>query len=245
MNIGARLRTGREARGLSVTAVAEALRVQPRFISAIEENDWRTMPPRPYGRGFVRAYAAYVGENPEQTVRDYFAQFAPAPALPSEAPPREPSRRPAAATLPHVRRGLAAAVLIGAIGGLALFAALRDGGSRSAPPMGGVGAVGTAAPIATGTGGTAAPSVQARTTESPVSVAIEATAPAWVTASVDGRRVLYRTMAAGEREMLRGRENIALRVGDAGAIRWQVNGAPAVVMGRSGAVKSARVTPPG
>jgi hypothetical protein len=55
--------------------------------------------------------------------------------------------------------------------------------------------------------------------------------------------VVYRTLQPGERETLRGREIIAVRVGDAGAIRVQVNGGPASVMGPSGAVRSTRVTP--
>ena len=160
MNIGARLRTGREARGLSVTAVAAALRVQPRFISAIEENDWRTMPPA-YGRGFVRAYAAYVGENPDRLCANYFAQVRTAPALPSDAPPREPSRVLATApsrTCPRSRRCRSDR----AIGGLALFAALQAGGPEVAPTGVSVPSV-PLLPMATGQA-ERCPRTQARTT---------------------------------------------------------------------------------
>jgi cytoskeletal protein RodZ len=237
MNIGARLRMGREARGLSLLALAEALRVQPKYLAAIEENDWRAIPPRPYGRGFVRAYAAYIGENPEQTVRDFFAQFAPPPPAANI-----PERRRAVLAHPKLARmrgGLAVAVLACVIAGLVLVAALRPGRTRETPATDAVGTSGTAAPVPAATDLAAAPSVEAA---APVSVAIEATAPAWVTASVDGRRLVYRTLQPGERETLRGRENIALRVGDAGAIRLQINGGAASMMGPSGAVRSARFT---
>src|SRR3954463_5264625 len=95
MNIGARLQTSREQRGYSIADAAAALRIQPRYLIAIEHNDFGTLPPRPYGRGFVRAYAAHLGENPEQTVRDFFAQFSPptpiAPVV--DAAPARPKRR--------------------------------------------------------------------------------------------------------------------------------------------------------
>ena len=235
MNMGARLRMGREARGLSLLALAEALRVQPKYLAAIEGNDWRAIPPRPYGRGFVRAYAAYIGENPEQTVRDFFAQFAPPPAANIPEPHSNVLAYP---KLARMRGGLAGAVLACVIAGLVLVAALRPGRTRETPATGAVGTSGTAAPVPAATD-VAAPSGEAA---APVSLAIEATAPAWVTASVDGRRMVYRTLQPGERETLRGREYIALRVGDAGAIRLQINGGAASVMGPSGAVRSARFT---
>jgi hypothetical protein len=96
-----------------------------------------------------------------------------------------------------------------------------------------------------GTGGPedGAAAVAAPTT--PVTVQIEAIEPVWVTASADAQRTLYRTMRAGERETLRGDREIIVRAGNAGLLRWQVNGQPAVVMGPRGAVQSLRVTPGG
>ena len=49
--------------------------MQPRILTAIEENDLRSIPPKPFGRGFVRAYAREVGIDPERAVQDYFGQF--------------------------------------------------------------------------------------------------------------------------------------------------------------------------
>ena len=61
MDIGTQLRNAREARGLTLDALSRSTRVQPRILSAIEQNDSMRLPPRPYGRGFVRAYASEVG----------------------------------------------------------------------------------------------------------------------------------------------------------------------------------------
>ena len=83
-DIGAQLRSTREAQGLTLETMAHRTRVQPRFLTAIEENDLRSIPPKPFGRGFVRAYAREVGLDPERAVHDYFGQF---PAVVTETPP--------------------------------------------------------------------------------------------------------------------------------------------------------------
>jgi hypothetical protein len=78
-----------------------------------------------------------------------------------------------------------------------------------------------------------------------VTVQIAATQPVWVTASADSQRTLYRTLQAGERVTLHGDREIVIRVGNAGLVRWQVNGQPESVLGPRGAVQSLRVTPGG
>ena len=90
MDIGARLRDAREARGLTIDALSRSTRVQPKLLSAIERNDSVVLPPRPYGRGFVRAYASEVGLDPDGTVRDFFSQFGLADVA-RAAPPLQPS----------------------------------------------------------------------------------------------------------------------------------------------------------
>jgi hypothetical protein len=75
-------------------------------------------------------------------------------------------------------------------------------------------------------------------------VTLDASGTSWVAATVDGTRTVYRNLQAGERETLRGQE-IVLRVGDAAAVRWQVNGGAASIMGEPGQVRDARITPQG
>jgi cytoskeleton protein RodZ len=54
---GARLRQGREAAGLSVDAVAQQLKLAPRQVTALEDDDFAALPGRTFVRGFVRNYA--------------------------------------------------------------------------------------------------------------------------------------------------------------------------------------------
>ena len=54
MSIGAQLRASREARGLTIDALAHTTRVQPRILAAIERDDVAAVPPRAVGRGVVK-----------------------------------------------------------------------------------------------------------------------------------------------------------------------------------------------
>ncbi len=54
---GARLRDGRMAAGLSIDAVAQQLKLAPRQVVALEQDDFPQLPGRTFIRGFVRNYA--------------------------------------------------------------------------------------------------------------------------------------------------------------------------------------------
>ncbi|MFM9937050.1 MAG: helix-turn-helix domain-containing protein [Novosphingobium sp.] len=59
--VALRLRTAREALGLSVADVAVRTRITLRHIEALEKGDYTAMPGRPYAIGFARGYARAVG----------------------------------------------------------------------------------------------------------------------------------------------------------------------------------------
>ena len=82
--VGARLRAAREAKRLSVHALATTTKIPGGALDALEENDVARLPGGIFSRGFVRSYAAAVGLNPEQTVRDVVAQL-PAPERATDA----------------------------------------------------------------------------------------------------------------------------------------------------------------
>ncbi len=274
MNVGAQLRTSREARGLSLTAVAHTTRVQPRILAAIEQNDITVVPPRPFGRGFVRAYARELGLDADAVTRDYFEQFAPV-----EPPPVASGQTRAAEALnwtaalsrwPVVAVAAAAVVAVAfalrpssAPSPAASPAAIGTSGTAPTPAAGdGSSAVATAAPTSplqsgASAGPSALPSGTSPGASAPVAGALEgtsaaaanvtvvitATRRAWVSARSDGRRSLYQFVMPGSPQTLTGARDITLRVGDAGALRWTINGRDAGPMGRSGEVRDLRVTP--
>jgi cytoskeleton protein RodZ len=54
---GAALRRAREARGLAIDDIANALKLTPKQVSAIEDEDFQQLPGTTFARGFVRNYA--------------------------------------------------------------------------------------------------------------------------------------------------------------------------------------------
>ena len=61
---GGQLRAAREAAGWSQEAVAQQLKLAPRQVRAIEEDDYARLPGRTFVRGFVRNYARLLHLDP-------------------------------------------------------------------------------------------------------------------------------------------------------------------------------------
>lgn len=77
---GTLLAAAREAAGLTIDAVAQQLKLAPRQVRAIEEDDYTHLPGRTFVRGFVRNYARLLHLDPE-TVVGALPAAAAAPAL--------------------------------------------------------------------------------------------------------------------------------------------------------------------
>ena len=88
---GAALKAAREAAGLSVDTVAQQLKLAPRQVKALEEDDFERLPGRTFVRGFARNYARFMQLDPD-TVLGLMPAAGSAPAL--ERPPLAASRRP-------------------------------------------------------------------------------------------------------------------------------------------------------
>jgi len=67
-SFGSQLRETREARGLSLEAVADATRIAPRHLSALEQSDVEALPPGPFAKGYIEAYSRLLGIDPEPIV---------------------------------------------------------------------------------------------------------------------------------------------------------------------------------
>jgi cytoskeleton protein RodZ len=83
---GARLRAAREAAGLSLDQVAQQLKLAPRQVKALEDEDFARLPGRTFARGFVRNYARLLnldGDDLLALLPDGNAPALEAPALQS------------------------------------------------------------------------------------------------------------------------------------------------------------------
>jgi curved DNA-binding protein CbpA len=72
---GAVLKMLRELRGLSSRNVADATKLSARYIEAIEDDNYKKLPARPYLRGFLFSYARAIGYEPHRIVNDYMKRY--------------------------------------------------------------------------------------------------------------------------------------------------------------------------
>ena len=70
-SFGERLRREREMRGVSLDDIADATKIGTRLLRALEEEHFELLPGGIFNKGFVRAYAKYLGLNEEEAVADY------------------------------------------------------------------------------------------------------------------------------------------------------------------------------
>jgi transcriptional regulator with XRE-family HTH domain len=68
------LRRAREARGLTLAAVAERTRIALHHLEALERGDLEAMPAGPFGKSYIRSYAEVLGIDPAPILGAYHLQ---------------------------------------------------------------------------------------------------------------------------------------------------------------------------
>ena len=238
-DVGARLRTAREAKQISLREIAETTKISVSALEALEENDVAQLPGGIFTRAFVRSYATEVGLDPEETMRDFVAQV-PAEGIDEEEKYDNQSREH---DLFQSQQRMAGTVLKLVAIGLPVAGLLLYLGTRAVP-------TGTDAPEAPPA---PAPVERPVRTEPPapaepmsqgsLTIVLRPRADCWVSLRVDGESVFERVMQAGERESYEADDEIILNVGDAGAFAFAINQQVGRSLGASGEVVTARITP--
>lgn len=71
LTLGEKLQQAREARGITISEVAEQTRISPIYLDCIENNDYRTLPGGIFNKGFIKSFAKYVGIDEQEALHDY------------------------------------------------------------------------------------------------------------------------------------------------------------------------------
>ncbi len=238
-SFGEDLRRERELRQISLREVAEATKINLRFLEALENNDFEVLPGGFFVRGFIKSYARHIGISEEAMVNAYLMEMSQqrksAPAAASgAAPPAAPE--PAAAPLPARPTAARPAGSSGArlvpVGAslLAFFglAFLLWNGVRQM----GAGAARQAPPAAPPVEAAAAPPREGVAPQPPpplpdlLQIDLVLRERAWVRVQCDGRELVNRTLEAGSRRSFECREEVSLSASDAGALEVEINGRP-------------------
>src|ERR1051325_4452403 len=68
---GDRLRREREMRGIPLDEISESTKISRRHLEALEREHFDQLPGGVFNKGFVRAYAHFLGIDEDEAVADY------------------------------------------------------------------------------------------------------------------------------------------------------------------------------
>jgi cytoskeleton protein RodZ len=261
-SFGERMRREREMRGIKLEEISESTKISRRNLLALEEEHFERLPGGIFNKGFVRAYARFLGLDEDQAVHDFMTASAdydqPAALQPpgSETSVVKPPVIPSDAS--EKRKQLAwalSAVMVLAAGGMGWYS--LNYSKRPSPDQNsaGIAAINGSeqaqGPERSAPSASVAPEL-ARSLVGPggvpqrqVVVAIRASQETWVSMVVDGKPFMDQVLMPGNESTVRARESVVLRTGNAGGLQVSYNGEPLAPAGKAGQVRTLTFTPRG
>lgn len=234
---GERLKREREMREVSLKEVTSATRIGPRFLEALENEEWDKLPGGIFNRGFVRSIARFLGLDEENLLAEYDLargdQSMPAPQPYENKLPRPPIWLPILAVLALL--AVLGGLVAGGIYGWRWYSARRAAKQSSSSAL-------LAAPTQTGVASAqptaaAAPSSDSAiaTAAVPLDLAVSTSAATRVLILADGTVLLDAEIPAGETHHFSASQQFEVTVADSSAVLLELNGRAMPPVGTPGA----------
>jgi cytoskeleton protein RodZ len=264
-SFGDKLRREREMRGITLGEMSESTKISTRHLESLEKEEFGSLPGGVFNKGFVRAYARFLGIDEDEAVADYAA-------LVNETPPpedkfpldihKEPNRElnPKKSNFPLL---FAVAALIGVLIGYTAWS--KNKKTHPTTPETVSAAMMTASqPVASGAEAQQqAP--QEQISRSPVqknaslevsspvkakpeysfSILIKAKEDSWISVIADGKIVAQGVLSQNRHKVVRAVKEITLRTGNAGGIEISHNGKLLGPVGSESETRTLMFTPAG
>jgi cytoskeletal protein RodZ len=252
---GEHLKREREMRGVSLEEISLATRIAPRFLAALESEQWEKLPGGVFNRGFIRSVAHYLGLDEDSMVAEYalHTKGRPEPGVVAD-PPDEPETQwrqiavlmifaivviatvwvaieylvPRVTAYMHKRSAAASSLKIGGESPAVLP-------SSAAPAASDPVTVLAAAPGPSSTNAGAAPLV----------LKLAAARAADVTVAADGKSIFSGHMNAGEVKEFSALQAIQVSSSEASAVQLELNGVSVILPGRPSDPSFITLTPAG
>jgi cytoskeleton protein RodZ len=242
---GDRLRREREMRGITLDEICESTKIARRHLEALEKERFEQLPGGVFNKGFVRAYAKFLGIDEDEAVADYAAAANEQPEAEDKFPLEihdepDPELNPRRSSLPLI---FALAALAGVLVGYFFWLKSKPAAAPVEPPQQASPAPHSSAPetspVATQSADSSTPAKQEARDSAPTAPAlqknfvllIKARQDAWVSVVADGKSIMQRTLTAERQKLVRADREIVLRTGNAGGIEVSFNGRPIGALG--------------
>jgi len=255
MDVGADLRNARIARKRSIEDIAQATKITPALLRAIENDAFDRVPGGLFARGYLRAYAREVGLDGEALVQRYRAEFEPAAPVAEPEPPEAAERE--RERLGWLRQpipvdeddaGRTKKVLIELCVVLLAVTVYFVGWKR--PPRPTTAELKPIAPLSVTPTDAPAPTVEkpvastgAAEPTGPPTLDIHPHGDCWVEATSGGERLISRLMTDGDWESLPIQGDVRIRIGDPGTFAFSIGGVDGRATGTAGQPVTVHVNP--
>ncbi len=255
-SVGEFLRQGRQERGLTLDEISEQTRISVPQLEALEGEDFERLPGGVFNISFARQYAVLAGLDADEASRLVKAAMAASPKIDhtdeflSETDPflvERPGSKVAQWTSEFLRS------YGNSLGSLVLGVGLVFGGlyayqmwHADQPAAQETAAVEAPAPDREQLQPQVTPAVaQASKPAMPIELQLEVIETVWIRAEADGERVIDGILQAGDMRKVDARDEVTLKLGNAGGVLFQLNGRELPRAGPRGHVRSVVVTPEG
>jgi cytoskeleton protein RodZ len=237
--IGARLRSAREKKGLTVLQAAEKLHVDARLLESLEAGQYSVLGAAVYVRGHLRRYADLIGESAAELQQLYDETTHTAQPDLTRVPRSEPGADPSRLMVPALLI-LVGFALAGILWWLLSMERAKSSAARASQPV--VAAAATAPPLAAAgnaardsaasadepaptAGPPQAPPAAAPADAAQAQLALKFKAASWVEVyDARGRRLLHGVEAADSARTLAGAAPLRVVLGNAPGVALQLNG---------------------
>lgn len=239
------LRRQREMREITLREISDASKISIRYLQALEDERFDLLPAMVFAKGFLRQYARYVGLDPDEVVNRFLVALQGDEGVEDAEAEEEPPARLAVfeGTWKYVVLIVAATILLlGLVFLIPHFLERGEGGPDGIEPAPGAApatveeppdqeATSDEAPAqgpaaAADAAGAADHQPAQPVAPAPLRVTLDFREDCWVEATVDGERRVSEMRVQGESLQLQAREQVELRLGNAGVVDVEVNGRP-------------------
>jgi cytoskeleton protein RodZ len=249
-SFGERLQREREMRGITLEEIADSTKIGTRSLRALEQEAFDKLPGGIFNKGFVRAYARYLGIDEEQAVTDFLAAAGePEQPLPSPAPTeRVTSYRSGSRGWVVVLALVALAAGGYATWKLNLWPFAGYAARQSAPP---VQPPATLAPPPTTTPAAVNPEPSPAAGQNPAAATegfvllVRAKQDSWLSITADGQVIMEGMLPAAETREVHATKSVVLKMGNAAGVEVSHNNTLLPPLGGASEVKTVVFTPEG
>lgn len=228
-SLGQELKRERELRGIPLKEIAEATKINLRFLRSLEEDQFDILPGKFFTRGIIRSYAGYLGLE-EHMILNLYQETLEQGDLPREEVAKEDGKERGGDRVKKIFSYSLMAVFLTTV--LVVFFILIQ--KKEAEPV--TPASSTPASAFVEEESPPPPVVESESTETELRLDIAFTQETWVQVFADGELKLDTIKQSGDSFQVTALESLRINTGNAGGFTFTLNGKTAKALGLPGRV---------